>query len=364
MKIAFALEYSLGHITHSDNLKAALVARPDIDPCYIDIPYDNTPLPAFWRNLGPINSNWTVRASLAAAHGLRSCKDVSVAFFHTQVTALLSAGYMRRVPSVVSLDATPIQFDALGTFGGWHEAGTGPLEAVKKKLNLRAYNAASHLVTWSQWTKDSLTQDYGINPLKVTVIPPGIDLTRWTFTRETNAGPIRILFVGGDFLRKGGDTLLQAFQLLRCDFPDATLSVVTKSENAGDGMPGVTVHRGLTPNSPALLGQYEAANIFAFPTRGDCLPLAVMEALASGLPVVTTCVGALAEAVEDGLTGSVVEPNDPVALATALAAFASDPDRITRMSAFCSKRAAHRFDSAINYNRLIDLLIGIAGSRI
>lgn len=361
MKLAFALEYSLGHVTHAQNLKSALAARTDIQPYYVDIPYEDTPLPPHWRSLGPVRSNWSLRASLCASHGLRAARDASAALFHTQVTSLLSAGYMRRVPSVVSLDATPLQYDALGAFYG-HAVGGGPLEALKKRLNVRAFASAARLVTWSEWAKGSLVADYGVESAKVTVIPPGIDLRKWKFERSGAVDGLRILFVGGDFARKGGESLLEAFRMLKLNFPDARLSVVTKSEGVADGEDGVDVHRGVTPNSPELLAQYEWANVFAFPTRGDCLPLAVMEALAAGLPVVTTAVGALGEAVEDGVCGMVVAQDDPASLAAALCKLAAQPHEIARMSAAARARAEERFDLAVNYSRLIDLIASVAGN--
>ena len=62
---------------------------------------------------------------------------------------------MRQVPSVVSLDATPLQYDALGAQYGHAPSGSGRVEALKKRLNQRAFAAAQHLVTWSQWAKNS-----------------------------------------------------------------------------------------------------------------------------------------------------------------------------------------------------------------
>ena len=254
MNIAFALEYSLGHITHAQNLKCALQGDASVQPRYFEIPFENTPLPAFWNKVGPVRNNWSARASLAAYYSLRSVRsDVDAAFFHTQVTSLFSPGLMRRIPSIISLDATPLQYDALGAAYG-HAVGGGPLETVKKRLNERAFRAARHLVTWSQWAKDSLVADYGVPAEKITVIPPGIDLERWQFERSSSPDTAaRFLFVGGDFARKGGDTLLTAFEALHAHYPNAELHVVTKTDGVGDGEPGVFVHRGLTPNSPALL---------------------------------------------------------------------------------------------------------------
>lgn len=357
MKIFFALEYALGHVTHAENLKAALRDHPSITPLYTDIPYENTPLPAPWRNVPALTRNWSLRASLVARHALSDVKPKpDAAFFHTQVTSLLSTGMMGRIPSIVSLDATPIQVDSLGAAYN-HPVGSGPLERVKKGLNERSFRAARRLITWSDWAKQSLVTDYGVPAEKIETIPPGIDLTRWQFDRRPEKGkPLRLLFVGGDFARKGGGTLLTAFERIQKSIPDIELHVVTKSASAGDGKPGVVVHRGLAPNSEPLMRLYADADLFVFPTRGDCLPLAVMEALAAGLPVITTDVGALSEAVPQGQTGLVVPVDDPQLLADALETLAGEPDLRAKMGRAARERACERFDSAKNYKKIVQTL--------
>lgn len=360
MNLGFALEYSLGHVTHAENLKAVLRARPSIRPHYVDLPYDGIDAP--WARLPGVRSNWSLRASLGAWLGLRAAsRRCDGLLFHTQVTALLGAGLMRRTPSVVSLDATPLQYDALGAHYG-HAAGGGRVEALKMRLNRNAFAAARQLVAWSQWAKDSLVADYGVDPGKVVVVPPGIDVARWDFGPRPEKETLDLLFVGGDFPRKGGDTLLEAWALL----PEsarrrARLHVVTRTEGVGEGIDGVRVHRGMTPNSPALMDLYRQADAFVFPTRGDCLPLAVLEALAAGLPVITTAVAALPEAVVDGRSGRVVPTDDPGALAAAIATLADDPALRRRLGAAARADALERFDASKNYARLADLVAGGSG---
>jgi glycosyltransferase involved in cell wall biosynthesis len=358
-RLAFVLEHSLGHTTHAQNLKRSLQGVPEIGPTFFDLPYHNTP--GWWSRLPGVRANWSVRASLGAYLALRGrTKEWDAALFHTQVTSLFSAGIMRRLPSVISLDATPVQYDALGAAYDHIPSGSARLEAVKKRLNVRAFTSARHLVTWSEWTKESLVSDYGVSPAKVTVIPPGIDTALWNFPARSQAvgKPMRLLFVGADFLRKGGDTLLEAFG--RMPAGSATLDIVTKTEGVGERVRGVTVHRGLLPNSDPLRRLYAEADAFVFPTRGDCLPLAVMEALASGLPVVTTRVAALPEAVEHGQTGLLVPLNDPAALADALGTLLDDLGLRLRLGCQARQTALSRFEATANYRRLVETVAAAA----
>lgn len=358
--LGFALEYALGHVTHAENLKKVLAARPSVTPHYVDIPFHNTP--GAWNRLPGLRSNWTLRASTAAWLGLRRrAHHCSGLLFHTQVTSVFSTGLMRQVPSVVSLDATPLQYDAQGAFYG-HGVGSGPLEALKYRMNRNAFHAARRLVTWSEWAKLSLVDQYGVPAERIEVIPPGIDASRWDFGDREGHGPVRFLFVGGDFLRKGGDVLLAAWQQLpsgvrqRCQ-----LDIVTLTEGVADGVDGVRVHRGLKPNSRVLLELYRDAHAFVFPTKGDCLPLAILEALASGLPIVTTAVGALPEAVVDGHSGRIVPVDDAGALAAAMEELSGDPDLRSQWGRAAREEALVRFDAGRNYNRLVDVVAGTAG---
>lgn len=360
MNLAFVLEYSLGHTTHAQNLKRVLEGDRSVCPTYVDLPFHDTP--GWWAGLPGVRANWSVRASLGAYLGLRRVKGLDGALFHTQVTSLFSTGIMRRVPSVVSLDATPLQYDALGEFYGHAPSGNKRLEALKKRLNQRAFGAARHLVTWSQWAKDSLVADYRVAAEAVTVIPPGIDTGLWEFpARPVRAdGAVNVLFVGGDFARKGGETLLAAFAALPPSVK-AHLHIVTKTEGVAEGAANVTVHRDVAPNSDRLRTLFAEADFFAFPTRGDCLPLAVMEALAAGLPVITTNVAALPEAVGHGETGLIVPTDDVHALTEAIGALATDGALRTRLGLAARQAALARFDAATNYRRLVDVVKAAAG---
>lgn len=358
--VGLALEYSLGHTTHSQNLKRVLEDRKDIAPICVDLHFHDHSSP--WSRLPGIRSNWTLRASLHALLGLRAQrKRLQALLFHTQVTSLFSVGLMQRVPAVISLDATPIQYDALGAHYGHAVSANGSLESFKKRLNIRAFRAARRLVTWSQWTKDSLVRDYGVPAEKIVVIPPGIDTQRWHFPRSA-AQPnstLHLLFVGGDFLRKGGDVLLKAFQALPNGL-NVELHLVSTAEQIPEGLPNIHVYRDLKPNSPQLLQLFQQADLFVFPTRADCLPLAIMEALAAGLPIITTSVGALPEAVQHDETGWIVPPDDAQALADAITLLARDAALRARLSARAREVALANFDAETNYRRLIDTVKSVA----
>jgi glycosyltransferase involved in cell wall biosynthesis len=108
---------------------------------------------------------------------------------------------------------------------------------------------------------------------------------------------------------------------------------------AGDGI----VH---LPYEPPVERYLRAFDLYVLPSRWESLPLAVLEAMACGLPVLATDVGGTGEAVTDGVTGRLVPPRDTAALANALAAMLADPDGLARMGAAARAAARERFSLA------------------
>ena len=165
---------------------------------------------------------------------------------------------------------------------------------------------------------------------------------------------MRLLFVGGDFVRKGGPLLLEA---LRRPLGTAwQLDVVT--QQPVPATPGVVVHHGLGPNSPELLRLFEDADLFVLPSLGECLSVVLMEATAAALPVVATRVGALAEAVQTGAdeSGLIVPPGDVDALHAAMAALVADPARRARMGRAGHGLAVRTFDARRNADDLLAII--------
>jgi glycosyltransferase involved in cell wall biosynthesis len=82
-----------------------------------------------------------------------------------------------------------------------------------------------------------------------------------------------------------------------------------------------------------LPGWYASADLFVLPSRMESFPLVLLEAMASGLPVVATAVGGVPELVVHGETGLLVPPNDPLALAQAINSLLDDPEGMKSMGA-------------------------------
>ena len=355
-RFAFVLEQTMGHVAHAHNLRRALQSEPDIEATVIPIEYNE---PAGMQRLPGLRT-WSWRASAAASDALR--KRVAEGrldgiFIHTQVAALRATDIMRTIPTIVSLDATPLQFDREGDAYG-HRRGPVPVEAVKKSMNGRSFKSAAKLVTWCRWAAYSLVADYGVAAENIDVIPPGVDLSLFRpLLVPKRSDAVRVLFVGADFERKGGPDLLDAARRLG---DEVELDIVTTETVAIPAGPRIRVHRNLQPHSDELVNLYRQAHVFALPSRGDCMPQAVAEALACGVPVVASHVGAIPEMITDHVNGLLVPARDPAALAAAIHSLAKSRSQRSAMGHRARSTAEQHFDAGYNNGRIFDLMRRLA----
>jgi glycosyltransferase involved in cell wall biosynthesis len=357
-RVGFVIEQALGHVAYGMNLRAALAARDDIEIVWLEVPY----LP---EKLGPLPlHNWTLRGSARAWSLIRRAHNkapLDALFLHTQTISLFAGGFMGRIPTLLSLDATPKNLDQLaGSYA--HSVGNPIAESIKGTLHRRVIRKARWYTTWSDWAKRSLVDDYDADGSKVTVVHPGTTLANFPApeTKQRDpARPLQILFVGGDLERKGGDLLLSVFtESLRgaCELHLVTAADVEPRQ-------GVHVYHDVKPHSQQLLKLYRDADVFVLPTRGDCLAVVLGEAMASSMPIVTTAVGAHTEAVEDGESGYIIGVDDAGALRDRLLQMASDRGLVARMGARSRAIGEARFDMAKGASQIGDILVRIAGAK-
>ncbi len=211
------------------------------------------------------------------------------------------------------------------------------------------YADAAGIFTFSEWARRSFVEDFGVLPERVTAVGagPNFDVSRIP-ARAPGRGdrPPTVLFVGGEFERKGGDVLLAAFALVRQAIPSARL-VVVGAKDARIDAPGVEPLGFLRKDNPAdwqrLVAAYRDADVFAFPTRFDAFGVVVLEAMFFGLPCVAVDAWAIPEMVVNGETGYTVPLDDAQALAERIVMLLRDDALARRMGAAGRARAEQRF---------------------
>jgi glycosyltransferase involved in cell wall biosynthesis len=222
-------------------------------------------------------------------------------------------------------------------------------------LDLWCAKQTEAFIPWSQWGNDILVNGCGIAPERVQPIHPGLDLELWSDMRlrvNTAAKP-KILFVGGDFVRKGGDVLLQVFSQQFAE--SAELHLVTK-EPLTVALPNVYVYTDLAPNDGRLAQLYAQANLFVLPTVADLSSWACLEAMASGCAVISTGVGGVRDIVRHGETGLTIPVGDASALAAAMRSLLSNPTLCHQMSVQGRSVVERDFNAAINVPRILAVM--------
>jgi glycosyltransferase involved in cell wall biosynthesis len=337
--VAYVMEQTLGSITHYFNLRRQDTVNDGGPRRWIPVEYRPSRLP------------WTVTGSYMARRQLASVIDqVDGVFMHTTTIAPASIDYFFKKPTVLSSDGTPANKRHMRAAYGL-KPESRMAELAKRAFYRGIFARAAGFVAWSSWTKASFVEDYGCRAEDVAVIPPGIDLNLFAPGDRSHELP-RLLFVGGDFVRKGGDLLLDVFR--RRLRNRAELVLVTGADVKEE--PGVSVHRNVSANSEKLCQLYATSDIFVLPTRADCYSLVCMEALAAGLPIVTTSVGGIPDLVQEGETGYVVDTDDESALGDALESLVVDRAKRERMSVVCREEAFKRFGAEDNARKLFEFV--------
>jgi len=233
------------------------------------------------------------------------------------------------------------------------------------------YQDCRLMVTISAYNKSYLTA----GPLagaadKIRIIHCGVDPTEYRFVRRPRAAN-SLLTVGRLASIKGFPVLLEACSRLQQDQVPFHLSIVGDGPMRGElkrlaaalGLQGTVSFMG-SQTQQSIRELMRQATVFALPCvvdeRGDRdgIPVALMEAMASGLPVVTTDVSGIPELVRDDDTGLVVPAGQPAPLAAALARALGDGELRDRLASRARQHVETQFDSRQEASRLLRWITG------
>ena len=196
-----------------------------------------------------------------------------------------------------------------------------------------------------------------VAPSRIRLIRNGVNMQTFAAakiqrqtTRTTNE-PLRIGLVGRLAQEKGIDVLIRAAAIVIRQSPNVVFRV------AGDGpdrasledlirQTGIQDRVHLLGRQPDMPGFYATTDILVSSSRQEGLPVALLEGMASALPVVATRVGAVPEVIVDGESGLLVPPDQPEALASAILRLLNDPDLRLQFAAAAQNRIAREFSSA------------------
>ena len=301
----------------------------------------------------------TVRAIIAKQLAVRKVNelDYSALHFHSYIFASLSIDLMKKLPTVISLDETEslISQYTPPSFRWTHYPNIA--------LGKRVFEAAAQIVTFSEWARKSVIKDYKINEEKVKVVYPGVDLDVLVLPEKPIRDPqkpLNILFVGGDFKRKGGHDVVEVF--LQRFSQQVELHMVTKAKIEVQH-PNLHIHSNIESYTPEWVKLYHQADVYVMPTHFEPFGWVFIEAMAAGLPVIATRINAIPEIVIHGETGFLIEPGDRNDLAYRIKTFIENPVLCHEMGTKGRKVVEQKFDAQTHCQNLEGIFKQIALSK-
>jgi glycosyltransferase involved in cell wall biosynthesis len=283
---------------------------------------------------------------LAAPH-VEGC-DVTIAF-----SFVAREPHRRARVRVLELPATHVAAHlALGGGGGNVRFSRFAVARAEAE-----YAQADVIDVLSSWARRTLVER-GVPPEKIVVTPLGVDPARFAVGAPA-ARPFRVLCVGRIERAKGIAPLVAALGKLRA----AELLLVGAVQDDARALvsaPNVTVRAPVSPEALAAL--YREADVLAFPSLSDGFGLVILEAMASGLPVVASDHSAGPDVIRDGQDGFVVPAGDAGALAERLAWLQDRPEARVELGRSARARVEAEFTEA-RYAERLEQLIAAASRR-
>jgi glycosyltransferase involved in cell wall biosynthesis len=229
---------------------------------------------------------------------------------------------------------------------------------------------ARYVITVCDFNKKFMLDHYpGAIADRIHVINNCVDLKYFTFRESEPAGEAYILSVGRLVPKKGFDLLVRACAKLREQGKPVRFTIVGEGPEreilealAGSlAVSDLVTFAGAAPHD-AVRELLSRATIFCMPFRRtpsgdmDSLSLVLMEAMATGVPVISTNLGAIPEIVDSGENGLLVEPEDTAGLAEAIRTLLELPEMRNRLAAAAREKVERRFSLPVNVGQVRELL--------
>ncbi len=195
---------------------------------------------------------------------------------------------------------------------------------------------ADHVMVAAKSEIDYYVSCYGMKKEQITFVPNGV-ADNFFIPRDYSRPAVKLLFLGGWEWRKGTRTLEQSFTDIAAEFPNVTLSLVgvgVPEEAAKKNFPAglhARIHAVPKVSGEKIPQVYADHDLFIFPSLFESMSLVVPEAMASGMPVVTTRTCGMQDIIEDGASGMLVTPRNSEMLTEKIRVLLKDKELRTRL---------------------------------
>ncbi|MHA1193823.1 MAG: glycosyltransferase family 4 protein [Promethearchaeota archaeon] len=249
---------------------------------------------------------------------------------------------------------------------GWKEKELNKISRnrIKKILVTKVLNKQDGTIVLAEHFKEKLI-DLGVDGGKIFVSSTMVESERYRPEKKIFSRPFKVLFCANMVREKGPYELLGSVPLILDRFTDTRFIFVGKGEDLDNlkseaerlGIEEKVIFTGYVPKNKKM-EIFKEAHVFAFPTYyGEGFPTVVLEAMAAGLPIVTTPNAGLVNAIEDGKDGFLVKtmPSEPKEIAEKIIQLIENPDLMKKMSENNLQRAKEEFDAQVVSRQIVEI---------
>lgn len=250
----------------------------------------------------------------------------------------------RGVRYFIFSDATMRQLSKLGYTGENRDISRIAKIVYGREVRRQA-EAGHHFFCMSHWYAEALRLEHSVKPEQITIIPPIVDTDYWTPSlSERRPGPMRVVFIGADFSRKGGEVLMAVINLP--EFEEVEWHLVTKSPPTTDRK-NVFCYTQFDTDAEGMRTLVQSSDLHVLPTKADCSSIVVLEASACGIPSIATRMAGIVDLIEDGVSGYLLAEPDVEHLSAALRNYIENPALLVEHGRAAREKMLTTFDAKV-----------------
>jgi glycosyltransferase involved in cell wall biosynthesis len=375
-KIGFLFHLGHGHYAQFLNFQECLPIEQVGRPEWIPLPGDQSGDPIANLRIVPSSIRYRRHQVWHAEQGVARHHEWDALFFACMQIGLMPLLQSHR--SYLYTDFSPSLKKELAPWYDHQLSRSLPEAWIKDRVETYVYSKLRGLFTMSKWSAEGIHRDYKVPRERIHVALPGANLKRWHAVARDGRDsrqPVKILMVGGEFRRKGGEQMLDWAERTRVrnweldivtwpgELPDWVQECLGRpsgdarvTQRLAPRLPNVRVHCGIRANTPEAMQLFADADIFCLPTQADGSSIASLEAMATGLPVLVGAVGGIPELIRDGETGFLLQRGDGNDLECKLERLIADREMRLAVGAAARQSCEDQFNVTRQLNDIFEVL--------
>jgi glycosyltransferase involved in cell wall biosynthesis len=242
----------------------------------------------------------------------------------------------------------------LGRMAGVPAIISGYRSLLPKQYEKWLWRLSDRIICNAEILKEKMAERFDVDPSRISVIPNAVDVDLFFPRMEERTPEPTILYIGRLVRDKAPFNLLEAFRVVSEKVPPARFLIIgnghlEKSLKSRIAALSLNSKIRMIPGTRNILPFLRKSWIFAMASDREASPNGILEAMACGLPVVATRVGGIPELLEDGSSGVLVEPGNPLQLAETIVELLENKEKREKLGIEARKRVT----AANNISRMV-----------